>query len=196
VANDVGARGLTSRGKTPGPTATSTTGSDAVRDWCKPRETSRTVPGFSGGAEGASPPGARPGTREAGRARETDPEASGCVEAAGRADVVSLDQKRAGRALEEAAEPRPAAGLDVIAQTVRSAVRDANAPVLARLEELVAAADEVLTMDGVEAVLRVSGKTVLKWIRKRGLPASRVGKEWRFRRSAVVRWMGEQRHVQ
>jgi len=50
-------------------------------------------------------------------------------------------------------------------------------------------------MDAAAKLLRVSWKTVLNWIREHGLPASKIGVEWRFRRSEVVRWIGEH-HVQ
>lgn len=147
--------------------------------------------GFEGeaqSAEGALPPGARPGTREAGRARET-------VSVAPR-DVVSLEQVRARRALGSACERRPSLAGDIIVDTVRAAVRDELAEVRAALEKVAAAGDAILTMEETAKFLRVSTKTVLDWIRGRGLPASRAGAQWRFRRSEVVLWIERQNDVQ
>jgi excisionase family DNA binding protein len=75
---------------------------------------------------------------------------------------------------------------------VRAVVRDELSEWRRELTtQLATAADEVLTMDGAVQLLRVSSKTVLKWIRELDLPASKPGAEWRFRRSEIVRWIGE-----
>jgi len=74
---------------------------------------------------------------------------------------------------------------------VRAVVRDEMDDLRRELSTQVTGADEIMTMDGVARLLRVSSKTVLSWIRARGLPAAKIGVEWRFRRSAVVRWIGE-----
>jgi len=50
---------------------------------------------------------------------------------------------------------------------------------------------EVLNADGVARVLGVSARLVLRLAREEKLPAKKVGREWRFRRSAVLAWLGE-----
>jgi excisionase family DNA binding protein len=73
---------------------------------------------------------------------------------------------------------------------VAEAVRNEIQPMLERLDALVAATDEVLTMNGVQKLLGACSKTVLAWIRDHGLPARKIGAEWRFRKSYVVQWIG------
>jgi excisionase family DNA binding protein len=109
---------------------------------------------------------------------------------------VQIEQRRAWRALDRSGDRQPALVSDVLMETIRVSVRDEFDPIVAKLDELVAATDAVLTMHEAATVLRVSPKTVLKWIRTRDLPASRIGLQWRFRRSALMQWIGEQKHVQ
>lgn len=46
--------------------------------------------------------------------------------------------------------------------------------------------DEILTPDEVAAILKVSKKTVLRLVHVGTLPAGKVGRAWRFRRSDVL----------
>lgn len=57
-----------------------------------------------------------------------------------------------------------------------------------RLEEM---DPEVLDVEGAARVLGVSKWTILKYARAGKLPGKKVGKEWRFRRSTILRWLGE-----
>jgi excisionase family DNA binding protein len=46
-----------------------------------------------------------------------------------------------------------------------------------------------LTTDEVKARLRVTPRTIYRLIRSGELPAVRVGRQWRFRRSDLDRWL-------
>ena len=48
------------------------------------------------------------------------------------------------------------------------------------------ASDEVLTPDEAAVFLKVSTKTVLRHARSGHLPAAKVGRSWRFRRSQLL----------
>jgi excisionase family DNA binding protein len=53
------------------------------------------------------------------------------------------------------------------------------------------AESDVLLLDEAATLLRMSEKSVLENIRKRGLPYSRQGRKWRFRRSELLRWLSD-----
>ena len=48
-----------------------------------------------------------------------------------------------------------------------------------------------LTLAEVAALFQVSAPTVAKMIESEGLPAIRIGKQWRLRRDEIERWAGE-----
>lgn len=50
-----------------------------------------------------------------------------------------------------------------------------------------------LTTGDVLAYLRVTPRTIYRLIRSGELPAVRVGRQWRFRRSDIDRWIDGQR---
>jgi len=50
---------------------------------------------------------------------------------------------------------------------------------------------EVLTASGAAQALGVSARLVLRLARKNKLPGKKVGKEWRFRRTALLQWLGK-----
>ena len=50
---------------------------------------------------------------------------------------------------------------------------------------------EVLDVEGAAQILGVSKWTILKLVRLGTLPGKKVGKEWRFRRTTLLRWLGE-----
>lgn len=52
--------------------------------------------------------------------------------------------------------------------------------------------DRLLSVDDVAAYLGVMRDTVYKWIVRHGLPARKVGRLWKFRRSEVDQWFNEQ----
>lgn len=51
---------------------------------------------------------------------------------------------------------------------------------------------EVLTLEEAAALLSMHPKVVAKYVRERGLPALRIGREYRFRRSALMAWLDAQ----
>ena len=51
---------------------------------------------------------------------------------------------------------------------------------------------EILTIDEVAAYLRLTPQTIYKWAQDKRIPAVKLGKEWRFRRSVIDRWFDEQ----
>jgi excisionase family DNA binding protein len=51
------------------------------------------------------------------------------------------------------------------------------------------ASSTYMTVDQVAELLQVNARTVRNWVRSEGLPAMRVGAEYRFRRENVVTWL-------
>jgi excisionase family DNA binding protein len=52
---------------------------------------------------------------------------------------------------------------------------------------------EILTLKQAAALLKVNTHQIPKLIRREGLPAYRLGKQWRFRRSELLAWLTRQR---
>lgn len=55
-----------------------------------------------------------------------------------------------------------------------------------------ARAGEILTIEEVAAYLRLTPQTIYKWAQEKRIPAVKLGKEWRFRRSILDRWIDAQ----
>ena len=51
---------------------------------------------------------------------------------------------------------------------------------------------EILTLEEVAAYLRLTPQTIYKWAQERRIPAVKLGKEWRFRKSILDRWLDQQ----
>ena len=51
---------------------------------------------------------------------------------------------------------------------------------------------EILTLEEVALYLRLKPQTIYKWAQEKRIPAVKLGKEWRFRRSVLDRWLDEQ----
>ena len=51
---------------------------------------------------------------------------------------------------------------------------------------------EILTLEEVAHYLRLKPQTIYKWANERRIPAVKLGKEWRFRRSILDRWLDGQ----
>ena len=51
---------------------------------------------------------------------------------------------------------------------------------------------EILTLEEVAHYLRLKPQTIYKWAQERRIPAVKLGKEWRFRRSILDRWLDDQ----
>jgi excisionase family DNA binding protein len=52
--------------------------------------------------------------------------------------------------------------------------------------------NEILTIDEVADYLRLTPQTIYKWAQEKRIPAVKLGKEWRFRRSIIDRWFDDQ----
>ncbi|HYK82549.1 MAG TPA: helix-turn-helix domain-containing protein [Gemmatimonadales bacterium] len=55
-----------------------------------------------------------------------------------------------------------------------------------------ALANEILTIEEVAAYLRLTPQTIYKWAQEKRIPAAKLGKEWRFRKSIIDHWLDEQ----
>jgi excisionase family DNA binding protein len=51
---------------------------------------------------------------------------------------------------------------------------------------------EILTLEEVAHYLRLKPQTIYKWAQEKRIPAVKLGKEWRFRKSILDRWLDEQ----
>jgi excisionase family DNA binding protein len=51
---------------------------------------------------------------------------------------------------------------------------------------------EILTLEEVAQYLRLKPQTIYRWAQERRIPAAKLGKEWRFRKSILDRWLNEQ----
>jgi excisionase family DNA binding protein len=54
------------------------------------------------------------------------------------------------------------------------------------------APNEILTIDEVAGYLRLTPQTIYKWAQEKRIPAVKLGKEWRFRRSVIDKWFDDQ----
>ena len=52
---------------------------------------------------------------------------------------------------------------------------------------------ELLSINDVTRILKISKATVQRWCRDRKLPAAKIGKEYRIRREDLERWYEAQR---
>ena len=49
--------------------------------------------------------------------------------------------------------------------------------------------DEIMTVEEVAKYLRLKPQTVYKWAQQGDIPATKLGKEWRFRRKILDEWI-------
>jgi PTS system nitrogen regulatory IIA component len=52
--------------------------------------------------------------------------------------------------------------------------------------------NEILTIEEVAAYLRLTPQTIYRWAQEKRIPAVKLGKEWRFRRSIIDAWLDAQ----
>ncbi|MCK5832330.1 helix-turn-helix domain-containing protein [bacterium] len=52
--------------------------------------------------------------------------------------------------------------------------------------------DEIMTVQDVSKYLKLKPQTIYKWAREGQIPAAKFGKEWRFRRSLIDKWLDAQ----
>lgn len=50
-------------------------------------------------------------------------------------------------------------------------------------------ADEILTLEEVARYLKLKPQTVYKWAQEGQIPGTKLGKEWRFRKSILDEWI-------
>ncbi|TPW17379.1 MAG: PTS system, nitrogen regulatory IIA component [bacterium] len=51
---------------------------------------------------------------------------------------------------------------------------------------------DILTLEEVADYLRLKPQTIYKWAQEKRIPAAKLGKEWRFRKSLIDRWLDDQ----
>lgn len=49
--------------------------------------------------------------------------------------------------------------------------------------------EEVLTVKEASGYLKISEKTLYRFIREQNIPAFKLGREWRFKKSLLDKWM-------
>ncbi|MGH7607907.1 MAG: helix-turn-helix domain-containing protein [Gemmatimonadales bacterium] len=52
--------------------------------------------------------------------------------------------------------------------------------------------NEILTIEEVAAYLRLTPQTIYRWAQEKRIPAVKLGKEWRFRKSIIDQWLDAQ----
>ena len=52
--------------------------------------------------------------------------------------------------------------------------------------------NELMTIEEIAVYLRLKPQTIYKWAQEKRIPAAKLGKEWRFRRSIIDLWLDEQ----
>lgn len=51
--------------------------------------------------------------------------------------------------------------------------------------------NEIMTIEEVAAYLRLKPQTIYTWAQEKKIPAAKLGKEWRFKRSVINRWFDQ-----
>ena len=51
--------------------------------------------------------------------------------------------------------------------------------------------DEILTVEELARYLKLKPQTIYKWAQEGQLPAIKLGKEWRFRKTLIDAWLDE-----
>jgi nitrogen PTS system EIIA component len=52
--------------------------------------------------------------------------------------------------------------------------------------------NDILTIEDVASYLRLTPQTIYRWAQEKRIPAVKLGKEWRFRRSIIDAWLDAQ----
>lgn len=47
---------------------------------------------------------------------------------------------------------------------------------------------DIMTLEEVAAYLRLKPQTIYTWAQEKKIPAAKLGKEWRFRKSIIDEW--------
>lgn len=51
--------------------------------------------------------------------------------------------------------------------------------------------DEIMTLEEVAAYLKVKPQTIYTWAQEKRIPAAKLGKEWRFKKSIIDAWFNQ-----
>lgn len=51
--------------------------------------------------------------------------------------------------------------------------------------------EEILTLEEVANYLKVKPQTIYNWAQSGKIPAAKLGKEWRFRKSVIDKWFNQ-----
>jgi len=52
-------------------------------------------------------------------------------------------------------------------------------------------ASEIMTLEEVAEYLKLKPQTIYTWAQEKKIPAAKLGKEWRFKRSMIDRWINQ-----
>jgi excisionase family DNA binding protein len=52
--------------------------------------------------------------------------------------------------------------------------------------------NDILTLEEVASYLRLTPQTIYRWAQEKRIPGAKLGKEWRFRKSIIDRWLDDQ----
>jgi len=50
---------------------------------------------------------------------------------------------------------------------------------------------EIMTLEEVAAYLKLKPQTIYTWAQEKKIPAAKLGKEWRFKKSVIDRWINQ-----
>jgi PTS system nitrogen regulatory IIA component len=51
--------------------------------------------------------------------------------------------------------------------------------------------DKIMTLEEVADYLRVKPQTIYTWAQEKKIPAAKLGKEWRFKKSMIDKWLND-----
>jgi PTS system nitrogen regulatory IIA component len=51
--------------------------------------------------------------------------------------------------------------------------------------------DEIMTLEEVAKYLKLKPQTIYTWAQNNKIPAAKLGKEWRFRKSLIDKWFNQ-----
>ena len=51
--------------------------------------------------------------------------------------------------------------------------------------------DKIMTLEEVAEYLRLKPQTIYSWAQEKKIPAAKLGKEWRFKKSIVDNWFNK-----
>jgi excisionase family DNA binding protein len=51
--------------------------------------------------------------------------------------------------------------------------------------------DEIMTIEDVAKYLKLKPQTIYTWAQNGKIPAAKLGKEWRFKRSIIDKWFNQ-----